>query len=417
MMQKVLIIPYMYFPYVNANIICTKHVINKFLDKSCEVHVICMRQNKNDLLEENLNGVYIHRLESVEHVIGNRAVKGQLGMTGKIITKLYSQTSLFGGYGYTRALYSPKQINKVETIVRNCGITHILSISWPFASHVLASFIKNRLPSIKWYAYELDPFTYNFTLSNKKTSKREKLELKTLAKADGIISTYGISEYNIKKSFRIQLLDKTQSIPLPGLIELQSNEKSILRKKGKINLVYAGGFYGSLRSPKPLLDLMKCLPEDCITLHIIGGKIPETYDVSGLDIEQYGRIKSDVCNACISDADIAINFDNNIPNQAPSKIITYMSLEKPIVNFYFRDVMLGNDYLAEYKPHISICNDSVTNSEVITEFLQFIYSRSGPKTQDRIAIPNTFSNDYVCEKIVSTILGDKIQDAEYEKKL
>lgn len=409
--MNVLIALYDYFPNHSANSICTKYIIDAMLKKDINVHIICVKSDPTTKSFEIKDGVFVHRIDLREDSFARRLRlrKGKLWMYPKaIISKYYEYSSFYGSCGYTRSFQNHHVIENMERIIEKYEIDTLLSVSYPFSTHEACKTIKIKMPYLKWVCYELDPFAFNYTLPNKQCEHRKKQELMCFLHSDFIISTLGINEYNERKGFRLEYKDKTLSVPLPGLVVKNdiSKDLTILEKDdGKINLIYTGQFYGSLRSPVPLLKLLENDASNNIVFHIIGGIIGLDAPVSGkYEIKEYPRSSVEVCDSSIVDADVAINFDNKIPNQAPSKLLSYMALGLPIVNFYYKGCEIGESYLKNYEPHLSICVDDVEKDNTIKSFYNFINKYGKGHDNKRIVnIDCSLENNNVCEKIIDSI--------------
>lgn len=409
--MKVLIALYDYFPNHSANTICTKYIIDAMLKKDIEVHIACVKSDPTTESFENKDGVFVHSIGLREDSFARklRSRQGKVWIYPKaFLSKYYEHFSFYGNCGYTRSFQNHRVIETMERVIDEFEIDTLLSVSYPFSTHEACKILKVKKPYLKWVCYELDPFTFNYTLPDRQCEHRKTRELMCFLHADFIISTLGINEYNEQKGFRLEYRDKTLSVPLPGLVVKNSISKdlSILEKNGgKINLIYTGQFYGSLRSPVPLLKLLDNDASNNIVFHIIGGIIGSDALVGGkCVIKEYPRSSVEVCDSSIADADVAINLDNKIPNQAPSKILSYMALGVPIVNFHYKGCEIGESYLKNYESHLSICVDDVEKENTIKSFYDFVNTYGKHWDNKRIAnIDCSLENDSVCEKIIDCI--------------
>lgn len=109
----------------------------------------------------------------------------------------------------------------------------------------------------------------------------------------------------------------------------------------KINLLFVGKFYATVRHPQYLFDLMEQLRDTPIVLHIVGPLNDRGFDRTYIEkyfsnkisnIHFYGAIPPAEADDILLYADGLVHLGNSVDTAMPSKILDYISSGKPILN-------------------------------------------------------------------------------------
>ncbi len=219
-------------------------------------------------------------------------------------------------------------------------IFKLVTVSYPFSSHLVGAFIKFCYPSrVQLTTHYID----GFYLINKGNGAPKFLApLSYLAE----VFTYKMANRIITNSSKIQDFDekfpkyKPKCFPvdeLPGLY-LTPQEDSNSPSTGKC--LFAGSLYKNIRNPFKVLELFGQLPE--WHLKIAGNLNDCTEVLNHRHVEYIGFLNEESIVKELGKADILINIDNqDTQQQPPGKIIEYMQFQKPIINFFLKKSISG----------------------------------------------------------------------------
>lgn len=420
-MQDLLIIIHDYYPNPSANTICVEKIINQLKQLDYRISVVSVKPHRKLLNYEMVNNVEVYRFVNYFDLFsrwlrrfsfnGSRKLRK---IIHRILAKSFSIINQKELEGYVSKWDIDKITNAIINFNKTRDFSKMITISLPFVTNIIGYNVKCILPNIKWIAYELDPFTYCYTLkSNRK--QRELLELRLFDKVDKIISTEGIVEENNRHNFRKEYLNKTFSLPLPNLTDntiTKNDQNNALLKfdENKINIVYTGYFYGALiRSPEYILKFLKNLNNKDIVLHVFGGGcdalLNEYKLFFGERLNLYGPTEKKICEQALFKANILLNIGNNIPNQTPSKVFEYIGTGKPIINVYYVDNDTSLKYLNKYPLSYNIKIDSQISDNSKDNFNSFCYKNKHKKLSWEV-ISNCMGDlttDNVVQKFIEII--------------
>lgn len=243
----------------------------------------------------------------------------------------------------------------------------LISVSSPFYSHVLASYLKRKGIADKWYAMLWDPYVFNYTMPNK-LSGRKTAAIKAFKNVDRIYCSDGIINGNKKEGFEPEYLKKCSDIKYPGLKPLTKSE--VKKSKDRV-LLYTGTFYEDIRNPKEMFNILDKLPSEYhVHLYskgcdgLVKQKLNDRYSL-------FEQVKPEEVAGLINNCNIVINLGNTITNQIPGKIFELISSGKPIINFYFSSDDPSLKYFDKYQLCYSLNLSSYTEDDV-NELIKFI---------------------------------------------
>ena len=366
--MNILFITHEYYPFPSAITNCLNPIINS-LKKNNNVFILTRKINDSKK-EEIIDNVKIYRVEDDY----NTNLKKRDETKNKLF-KFYYKTKFH--LMYKKQIKSTndgyfsvnKMIKKGKKIAKNEKIDMIISCSFPFTSHVIASKIKNK--SIKWIAYQFDPYTYNYTLLNDgKLNKRLEKEISILSKTDKIF----ITEENYKENLKTELTKlKSKYIVLPYALIKKPNI-DVKTNKNSISLVFAGTLYKDIREPFKMLDILN-KTYDSLEIHLYYSAEQYINDLLKEYIKKMPNLiihykeKKEVCDIALANTNIVLNIGNIMLNQTPSKVYELISLGKPIINFYTNSEDTSKNILKNYPLCYNVDMNNFTNYDDLKKFI------------------------------------------------
>ncbi len=297
--------------------------------------------------------------------------------------------------------------SQIRKLIIENNYQSIISVSYPFSCHYLASRLKKEFPNINWLAYYFDPF---FSSKTEKYSFKERLlfEYKTLSNADKLILTKKIYE-EFSTSLLQKYLNKSVICEFPN-VKVHSSTKpnsSIKFNPNKINCVFIGYIYYGIRSPKYFLDMMALAKQD-IVFYVVGTSdfdMMQYKRILGDRLQLVGSVSLDEAFCIMNDADILVNIGNSTTNQLPSKIFDYLSVGKPIVNLCKSKDCPTIEYMEKYPLSLNIIEKETLSISDVQAFEQFCINYKGKKVsfQTIESIYETSTPEYVANQIMKLV--------------
>ena len=233
-------------------------------------------------------------------------------------------------------------------------------------------------PNVPTIFYKLDPWS---TDSNeKKIESTRKKEERADSFSNAIVTTRAIA--NEYKNGLLSIPNNTcvYALDFPNIVQYKKTLKKLQEvKKETINCVFTGSFYEGIRSPDYVLDLFSLLGDGRNIVFHIFGNYEFFFRFNDLPnyIIYHGRVSSEDSIGIMQDADILVNIGNTTINQFPSKIITYISLGKPIINIIKRTDCPTLPYMEKYPLALNILETPEPTEEDIARVREFILTNRG----------------------------------------
>lgn len=364
-MKKVLFIVHEYYPYGSAITNCLKPIISEMKNQGIGVSILTRRTHSELKKYELLDDIKVYRINDLFNIYNNRVTKSKNKIEkiyNKIILKLvwiYRTKIKKENEGF---LNKNKGIRIGKKIIRKNKYDTIISCSYPFTMHKIAKELKNKY-NVTWLAYQFDPHTYNHTLDKLQIKERLKEEINTFKNVDKIFLPKENYEENIKTNLMV-LKEKYYPIDF-ALIKKIDYKKEINNKK--IIFTFTGTFYDDIRTPFEMFEFFKKINLDYeLHLYYIAEKIMNDsimeYKKVFKDklVLHYNKPKEE-CDNALKNSNIIINIGNRIKNQTPSKVFEYISLGKPIINFYNIEDDTSKKVLDKYPLVLNIHKDFTTD--------------------------------------------------------
>ena len=352
-MKRVLFVLEKFYPYNSANLNCLNPIFEEMKTQNIEIDVLTFRQNKLDKNFEIYNGINIFRVNDYYHL-------SNIAFFKKTILRISR-----------KFLFKFKMIFNGKKLLKQKKYDCVIACSYPFLMEEIACGITKNT-KCAFISYQLDPFYNNNVLGQLNKEKRLELELETLKNADKVFLPPENFSENMQTKLSV-LENKYYPIDFPLIKE--KNNKTINSSSDEVNFVFTGTFYKDIRTPYVMLDFFKNIKFDyIINLYYISDDDIENklqvYQKEFEDKLKLHRNKSkEECDKALEKANIIINIGNKISNQTPSKIFEYISLGKPILNFYSTKNDSSKKALDRYPLVLNIFNDF--NKQDILSFNQF----------------------------------------------
>lgn len=378
-MNKVLICIAEFYPLQNASANCVINICHelKKLDESLQFDVLCLKSNPADFDEEYFDCFSIHRIY-VRGEIGKQAFfeyakelpfpkeRKYFFLIAKALYRIRQRVSKHPW----RVLYKTF-LRKIEELNHNNRYKIIMPVSGNFSTSYACAKYKKRFPNQSVIAYWLDPLIMNPLFSNK--------DPRSLKNDNEFIQRY--SDRMIVTPVIYNHLENKRGVfpaEFPSFFEDEhytNDPHNIVFDSEKHNLLYTGTFYKDIRNPELLIQIIAALP-DKVVLHICG-IVGESFLKKHQDLISKGRIvlhgnvSHQILYNAIIDCDYLVNYGNLTEFLLPSKLISYISTGKPIINVYQINNCPSFDYLKQYQPYLNLYarDNSKENSRTLMSFI------------------------------------------------
>ncbi len=351
-------------PYPSANTICVKNLLYALDKKKYNVYYLVLNTNAKVGTSKNVICIdtYIAKYLKKHHEEQWQNVPRSKRLFVALVNKIFHLFKTNTGSNCFDCISD----RKIFKVIKDLHIDIMISNSTPFELHVIASKIKNKFNYIKWYPVLFDPFIYNFTFSQEKKQieKRKRISQRIFKNADKIFYTKGILSENHYNNCVLDYEDKIVEITIPNLVDLTGDDKVVQNEQ--IQLTFAGMFYNDIRNPKEMINILNQLGQE-FKINICGTGCEDQLDKLKNNplYDLKGKLSRKECLNLLNNSNILINLGNTITNQMPSKVLEYIGMGKPIVNFYFSDKDISLYYLKKYPLCFNLNLNKYTNKDVI----------------------------------------------------
>ena len=360
-MSKILVVIAEFYPLQNATANCVMNICSKIkkMDKSLQFDVLCYKSSVNDSSESTYKIFHIYRINKLAFISKQsfysmhrkkiHLFKKVFFLLNKICFKIEKKL-----YHKPWRLSYKKVVKKIKELDVKNNYDYLLSVSGDYSVSYACSTYKNKNKKIKLITYLTDPLVEN-PLYIKKSEKAKKDDFKFL--------------YNMSDKFILPTLiydsnmyvNKSISLEFPSFYEKEEyipQNDNIVFNKNKTNLLYTGIFYPSIRTPDYIMKIIDSLPNN-VVLHICGNvsnNIKKKYKnlVDDNKVVFHGNVSHQILFNAICDCDLLVNIGNSTKFMLPSKLISYISTAKPIINIINIDDCPSIKYLLRYDDYINI---------------------------------------------------------------
>ena len=359
-----------FFPNIMAPSACVKPYLQE-LAKEHEVEVVCPVSNHHNRDCLVMDGI---RINYVSDWLNDRFVKadsmlqeGKKSFNSKI-TLLAVRTIKYLQEELSPRPYDSSLINaylsKLAEIESKRKIDVLISVTYPFYTHVVALKYKEQHPSTIWLTYTTDPLAYNEAnpIAPWKKSKAIEIEQQVYEKCDTCIVTEELSD-NVIKDYGIS---EKKVLVLPYLVETGNAFRDEMpRERNRAQVLYAGCLFYRVRDPRTMLNVFSELKDVDLCLYVTGDRqcrkmLKRDYSSN---IQINGVVPREEYFKKLSQADVLVNLSNKAKLQAPHKLMELISTGKPIINFYYYK-NAGYRIVEKYPLGINLSNYSELNDMV-----------------------------------------------------
>jgi glycosyltransferase involved in cell wall biosynthesis len=333
------------------------------LAKKHDVEVVFPVSNKHYRESVEIEGINIHY---VSGWLNDHFVKANTDLQEKrhkIVSKLISLSVRAVKYVQEEFLLCPYDstlvdayLKKLKALNSESRIDVIISVTYPFYTHVVGLKYKEYYPSVKWLTYTTDPLAFNEAnpIVPWKKKSAMKIEKQVYDACDTCIITEELFD-NVVNDYGI---DQKKVLVLPYLVETENVPKEKYKNENnKAQVLYAGCLFYRVRDPRIMFAVFSKLTDIDLCLYVTGdrqcrkmlkeGLPPNIHINDVVPREEYFRL--------LSQADVLVNLSNNAKLQAPHKLTELVSTGKPIINFYYYK-NAGYKIIEKYPLGINIAN-------------------------------------------------------------
>ena len=359
-----------FFPNIMAPSACVKPYLQE-LAKEHEVEVVCPVSNHHNRDSLVMDGI---RINYVSDWLNDRFVKANtILQEGKKSFKSKYALLAIRSIKYLQEELSPwpydsslinAYLSKLAAIEAKRKIDVLISVTYPFYTHVVALKYKEQHPSTKWLTYTTDPLAYNEAnpIAPWKKSRAIKIEQQVYETCDTCIVTEELYD-NVVKDYGIS---EKKVLVLPYLVETENASGDVMSsERNRAQVLYAGCLFYRVRDPRTMLSVFSGLKDVDLCLYVTGDRqcrkmLKKEYPSN---IQINGVVPRDEYFRKLSQADVLVNLSNNAKLQAPHKLMELVSTGKPIINFYYYK-NAGYRIVEKYPLGINLCNYSELNDLV-----------------------------------------------------
>lgn len=364
-----------YYPYLLPPAGCIKPYLLE-LAKENEVEVLCPPSNTHYTEPIVREGIKINYINSLPNRVLSYIKTNQEEKKRPIFTKILF--NLYRGMRFLKSCMSkaPYETSLINSYIKSLQSIHernsvdvMISVSFPFHTHVAALFFKTNNPEVKWVSYSTDPLAYSESNPIEKWKMKEaiKIEQAVYDKSDKCLITAELFS-NLTKNFHIK---EEKILKLPFLMFDEIPDRSIKDRKTPM-LLYAGFVFYTVRNPEKMLSVFSKVKDIELNLYISGDRQCRTILDRPLPkhIIKNGLVPHTQYIELLSQADVLINLSNKAHLQAPHKLLELISTGKPIINFYYYKDS-GYDLISKYPIGVNISNEwsEVEIVKVIERFI------------------------------------------------
>lgn len=422
-MANVLIVSGSYFPNATANAVCVKEFEKKLIEQGHNVYYAIKRHNLETRKYTQQDGIEIYHIDRAIDEFYSECEKlktvnlpqplclmYRVGLTMiKTVMHLYSRAVYGSQRAFSEKCYLEEYAKIINEIVLEKKIDVIISVSMPFLSHkAVLRYLEIKKGSEnkpKWMAYMIDAYSKKAGADG--VEEKEKEEIEVIDKADRTMMLSILREDYSKEPFD-KYYNKIEFVRLP-LFNLCSDDKtnnSIILKDKFFDCVFAGTLYDDIRPISFFCDFVRALKNDKVRFHFMGKIYSHNLKILQVlqnDVDNeiiiYGAKPYEFAEKAIDDADIVINIGNSSINEMPSKIFSYMSRLKPILNFYRIENDTALPYLSKYPKAYNVyeCKESLSE-EAMDKVRNFITEKNDIQLtkEDLKVIFKGYTSEDVC---------------------
>jgi glycosyltransferase involved in cell wall biosynthesis len=288
-------------------------------------------------------------------------------------------------------------LERARELHRNQRFDAMITVSHPFSGHMVGLAMKKEWQSLRWVADMGDPFSLlsDTPVNNSKLYARRnrEAERQVLQSCDRAAVTTPETLELYREAFPEEVEKMTVIGPLLSASECNDRKASspLTGRDGVATLLFVGTLYGGIRSPEPLLRVVKVLRQSVpVELHLIGKMLQcddhfEPYrDDIGSSLFIHGELPREEALAAMHDCTALVNIGNETSFQLPSKIVEYAATGKPIVNFAHIEQDSSAQFLSRHGCFLNVPPFTPGEESNVAQRLEEFLSRAQPLSPEEI---------------------------------
>ena len=359
--------------------------VQKCLTDEFDISVISFRSGSSQPLEERLDAIHVHRIETDDMRARAKALAG----AGP---KAHARLMALRLKGAARRLLSPVTIDqslvrayqaRLEEMIPRPEV--IVPVVFPFETILAALAFKRAHPEVTVIPYLFDDFVDSGSLHvlklarTLKRGRHLKLERQMLEQADAVLSMHSLRAH-FERYFSPGLREKITYLEHP-LLTRHATACAPRQDDGVTRLCYTGALTRGYVEPGHLLDLLRAIPTanpvhaDFYVMGNASGMIRTETLKGGIQIVNHGRVPKNEANSAVYAADILLNVGEVQGKQISSKVFEYMANGKPIVHLAYVPDDAVTKILAKYPLALCLVQDQGRFDENVRLLSEFITTR------------------------------------------
>jgi glycosyltransferase involved in cell wall biosynthesis len=384
--MTILIVCHSYSPLLSPRSFRWSAIAEHWAQQGHRVDVLCGGL-RGQCREEELNGVYVHRGNSLDAVVNTRweadaekqsasrrraaggnndeeIARSSIPQAGAVATgRLALKKILKWGYSGWRKLYWPDSaclwtlsaVRQGQRLLRERHYDVLVSVSHPFTGHIAGLRLHKYRPALRWIADVGDPFCFLKDTPPNNGRLYKKLnyaaDREVFRKSDVVTVTTPLTRAEYSALFP-QSATKIHVIPpLLSLPQRTGRKTGSLPQGQAFRIVFIGTLYKHIRSPAFLLRLFQMLLQKDVRQHSAARPSAQKMELHfyghlngceelfapyrellGRNIFLHGLVSRTEATQAMQEADLLVNIGNTTPFQLPSKVVEYACTGKPILN-------------------------------------------------------------------------------------
>lgn len=374
--KQILVVTDWLFPNMNANSEIAyriAEVLNK--QYSCDITIIGYEQFNNQSKKTDSSEFDTVRLKMTSEICCSELFKDSRYRRKQYLLHPYKYRYVyFSRISKQKPLYH-EYMDSIRRILRKKNIDCIIGFYMPEIALLSLVNIKTKIPII---VYKVDPWATFYSYRDNPV----KLENERIVenRANAIITTNQILRDSRSYASK-RILNKTTALEFPNVVSYQDIRNTNLLCKNRINCVFTGTLYPTIRNPKYTIELFEKLADFNIFFYIFGRQNPADFIPKNLpyNIKYCGIVSSEDVISIMQSADVLVNIGNTEMNLLPSKLFTYISIGKPILNIIKASKCPTLPYMDRYPLGYNVLETQDVSIEAVNGVRNFILANKGKR--------------------------------------
>lgn len=319
------------YPYLNANSEIVYRLAKVLRDiYSCSVSILGFNKESQVLFPEHPDHIHTIRIDTISKTRYIVNSNNKLVRWLKLVSKPACLRYLIKKRKSRDEALAREYDIAIKTAERKWNYDVIICFSEPFLPLTVLAKQKKRIPFI---AYLLDPIPSSLGFIYRSISEKEKIEERVVdANASAIVVSNAFRNDYLLRGKEVE--KKLYALDYPNVLDYRRDIFDQVFDNQNVHCVYAGRLYRDIRNPNYAFSLFSRLADSGVVLHVLGHEDDRAIEYElPRNVVYHGRVSNDIAIQYMNSADILVNIGNTLSNLFPSKILTYISLGKPILNF------------------------------------------------------------------------------------